>query len=186
MIRGEKVNLRPVGPADLERLVAWSQDPEVNEFLEGDYPESLERAGEWLERILSDRHNKRWAILTKAGQLIGDTELDHITWRSGDAELRICIGDKSFWNRGYGTDAVQAVLHHAFGEMELQRVYLRVFSQNARAIRCYMKAGFRKEGRLERRDRFGRPREILLMRILRAEYERMYHTHNANADGLTA
>lgn len=172
IIRGEKVNLRPVAPADLERLVAWSQDPEVSQFLDGDYPVSLEDASEWLHKVLGDRHNKRWAILTKGGRLIGDVELDHITWRSGDAELRICIGEKNFWNQGFGTDAVQTLLRQAFSEMRLNRIYLRVFADNVRAIRCYTKSGFRKEGRLERLDQSGTPREIFLMRILRTEYER--------------
>lgn len=172
IIQGEKVNLRPIAPADLERMVAWSQDPEVCQYLDGNYPQNLEDANGWLQKVLSDRHNKRWSLLTKSGRLIGDIELDHITWRSGEAELRVCIGEKSFWNQGYGTDAVSTVIAHAFDGMGLKRVYLRVFTENVRAIRCYTKSGFRKEGRLERLDTTGRPREILLMRILRSEYER--------------
>jgi RimJ/RimL family protein N-acetyltransferase len=56
--------------------------------------------------------------------------------------------------------------------MSLSRVYLRVFSSNLRAVRCYEKAGFRKEGRLKRRSQSGQLEEILLMRILREEYLR--------------
>lgn len=186
IIRGEKVNLRPVAPADLERMVAWSQDPQVCKFLDGNYPQTLEEATEWLKRVLSDRHNKRWSVLTEGGTLIGDIELDHITWRSGDAELRVCIGEKMFWNQGYGTDAVRTVVAHAFKEMGLKRVYLRVFAENVPAVRCYTKAGFRKEGRLERLDQSGRPREILLMRILRSEYERMHARRAADSKHLTA
>lgn len=177
IIRGDKVDLRPVAPADLERLVAWSQDEEVRQYLDGNYPPTLDEAHEWLQRVLSDRHNKRWAILTKAGRLIGDIELDHITWRSGEAELRICIGEMSFWNQGYGTDAVRTAVAHAFRDMGLRCVYLRVFAENARAIRCYTKVGFRKEGRIERRDPEGRRREIYLMRLLRSEFERLHPAH---------
>lgn len=172
IIRGEKVNLRPIAPADLERMVAWSRDPELAEYMPGNYPESLEQAADWLQRILSDRHNKRWSIVTKEGNLIGDIELDQIAWRSAQAELRVCIGEKGLWNRGLGTDAVRTVIAHAFEKMGLEQIYLRVFNENVRAIRCYSKAGFRKEGRIERRDPSGRLREILLMRILRSEYER--------------
>ncbi|NLN28566.1 MAG: GNAT family N-acetyltransferase [Firmicutes bacterium] len=172
IIRGEKVNLRPVEPADLERMVAWSQDPELAEYTEGNYPCSMEEAASWLQRVRSDRHNKRWSIVTKQGLLIGDIELDQIAWRGAHAELRICIGEKAYWNQGLGTDAVRAVVAHAFENMSLEQVYLRVFADNARAVRCYLKAGFRKEGRIERRDPAGRPRQVLLMRVLRSEYLR--------------
>lgn len=170
IIRGEKVSLRPITPSDLPRLVEWSQDPEVKRHLEGDYPLNLEEASIWFRSMLSDRHNKRWAIVAADGHLIGDIELDHITWRSGEAELRICIGEKAYWDQGYGTDAVSTVCRHAFDDMQLQRVYLRVFADNPRAVRCYAKAGFRKEGRLRRPDQSGTLREIFLMRLLQTEY----------------
>lgn len=186
IIPGEKVNLRPVEPADLERMVAWSQDPEIAECLDGNYPTNMEEAAAWLQGVLSDRHNKRWSIVTKEGTLIGDIELDQIAWRSAHAELRICIGEKVFWNQGLGTDAVKAVVAYAFKEMGLEQVYLRVFTENSRAVRCYTKAGFRKEGRIERRDTSGRQREILLMRILRSEYMRAQELAARNTRHLTA
>ena len=98
-------------------------------------------------------------------QVIGDIELDHIAWRSGDAELRIRIGRKDLWNQGLGTDAVETILGYAFQRLNLNRIYLRVYAHNKRAIRCYTKSGFRKEGRLN--TRFGK---ILLMRITVSEY----------------
>lgn len=163
IIRGEKVKLRPIAPADLEWLTRWSQDPEVNQYLEGDYPSTPEEAEAWYRRLLSNRHNKRWAILTHDDRLIGDIELDHITWRSREAELRICIGDRAFWNQGYGTDAVYTLIRHAFCDLTLNRIYLRVFAENKRAIRCYEKVGFTAEGRIQRPDRHGTQREVLLM-----------------------
>jgi RimJ/RimL family protein N-acetyltransferase len=170
LISGEKVQLRPVVPSDFPRIVTWGRDSEVTRFLDADYPMSLEECPAWLQEAESSRHTQLFAIVTQNGELIGDIELDHITWRSGDAELRIRIGERHLWDRGYGTDAVITLLDHAFSNMTLSRVYLRVFSANGRAVRCYEKAGFRKEGRLRRRARDGHEKEILLMRILRDEY----------------
>jgi len=97
-----------------------------------------------------------------------------LDWRNHCAEFGIVIGDKTFWNNGYGTDTVRTVVGLGFGELNLDRIFLRVFDTNPRAIRCYEKAGFVQEGRL-RRDNFhnGKYRDTLMMSILRDEWEKM-------------
>jgi ribosomal-protein-alanine N-acetyltransferase len=47
------------------------------------------------------------------------------------------IGDKAFWSRGYGTNAIPTMLRFAFDELNLHRVQLEVHEENARAIACY-------------------------------------------------
>ncbi|MBI2914932.1 MAG: GNAT family N-acetyltransferase [Firmicutes bacterium] len=167
---GERVRLCPVEPADFDKLVQWANDPEVNRFTHGDYPATNEECLAWHRRVRENRQKQYHGITLKDGTLIGDVELDHIAWRSGDAELRIRIGERDYWDRGYGTDAVMCLLRHAFLKMNLARVYLRVYSWNGRAIRCYEKCGFKKEGRLVRRDAVPPYREIVLMRVTRDEF----------------
>lgn len=173
LISGEKVQLRAITATDFPQIVAWSKDEEVSRYFEGDYPLCLEDCPSWLQKAQSDRHNKRFAIVTKDdNEFIGDIELDHITWRSGDAELRVRIGEKTRWDQGFGTDAVRTLLTHAFLRMNLSRIYLRVYSSNLRALRCYQKAGFKKEGRIIRHTSTGDPREILLMCVLKQDFFR--------------
>ncbi|OUM97954.1 MAG: hypothetical protein BAA04_13795 [Firmicutes bacterium ZCTH02-B6] len=173
VIHGENIVLRPIREEDYPLLVKWGRDPELARLLEGDYPQSLVECLAWHQRVASDRHRQLWGIELDGVGLIGDVELDHIAWRSGDAELRIRIGERQHWDQGYGTEAVTLLLAHAFGPMNLQRVYLRVFSFNERAIRCYRKAGFRREGVLVRRAADGERRQVFLMRILREEFLRI-------------
>ncbi|HHT27924.1 MAG TPA: GNAT family N-acetyltransferase [Firmicutes bacterium] len=170
MISGEKVIIRSLEATDLSKIVTWTLDEEVNRFLESDYPKNLSDCVAWLQEVQSNRLAQHFAITTVDNQLIGDIELDHISWRSGDAELRIRIGEKSLWDKGYGTDAVLTLIDYAFTRMSLKRIYLRVYAANRRAVRCYEKAGFRKEGRLRRRSQAGDMEEVYLMRILRDEY----------------
>lgn len=180
IIPGEKVLLRPIQPADYPHLVAWSNDSEMREYVEGDYPGTLEECEHWYQDGKLNRHSQRFGIARVDDQrLIGDIELVHIAWRSGDAELRIRIGDKSLWDQGLGTDSVLALSAHAFERMNLSRIYLRVFSFNKRAIRCYEKCGFRKEGRLRREGPDGSPVLVLLMRLLKSE-----HAKAASARGV--
>ena len=94
-----------------------------------------------------------------------------VTWGDRWGEIGILIGDKEFWNRGYGTDATRALVRWGFDGLNLNRIWLRVYEDNARAIRCYEKVGFRIEGRL-RQDRFrdGRYLDTIIMAILRDEF----------------
>lgn len=101
---------------------------------------------------------------------IGFIELDQIAWRSGEAELKIEIVESKLHGHGYGTDAVVALLNHAFVTMNLNRVYLRVHATNKLALRCYEKAGLKKEGRLQRITERNREEEIFLMGITKDKF----------------
>lgn len=163
-VYGERVSLRPVEPGDFAAIEGW-QDPESAEYYDIYGPATLEEWPTWRRRLQSDRHKRSFAICTTDGRLIGLIELDHIAWRSGDAELRVLIGDPLYRGRGLGTDAIGALMQHAFTSLNLSRIYLRVFEENRAAIRCYQKSGFRKEGRLTRVGPDGQKRAILLMTI---------------------
>ncbi|MGE5553170.1 MAG: GNAT family N-acetyltransferase [Betaproteobacteria bacterium] len=172
MWQGDLVVLRPLERGDFPAVVRWSNDPEVSRLVDGGVPESMEECEEWYQKAKSDRYHQIMAIVTKDGRLIGDIELNHITWRNGHAEMRIRIGEKEYWNRGYGTDAVLTLMQYVFTHLHLSRLYLRVYRHNQRAIACYLKCGFKKEGVLRRSSEAGDWKEIILMRVLREEYER--------------
>ncbi len=105
-----------------------------------------------------------------AWKLIGSLAFDSIDWRTRAAEFGIVIGDKSYWNQGYGTEAVRLLVGHGFHMLNLHRIYLHVYETNPRAIRAYQKVGFVEEGR-ERQAEFrgGRYIDVLRMSILRDE-----------------
>lgn len=145
VIEGQGVILRTVRRDDLEMMQKWSEDGELIKYL-GDKLSRWRDADERYGSLLRDRRRRVLAIETRDGILIGDIELMDITWRTGSAELKICIGERNYWNRGLGTAAVRALLEHAFTRLNLQRIHLRVYANNQRAIRCYEKCGFRKEG----------------------------------------
>lgn len=173
-VSGKYVTLRQLTEADLPRLHSWSLDEELDYWMEGDYPRQLDEYDEWLQQIRGDRHRQTFGIALPDGELIGDIELDHIAWRSGDAELRVRIGEKQYWGRGYGTEAVKLMLSHGFVTLSLRRIYLRVFQFNKRAMASYKKAGFKKEGTIVRKTSQGDDARIVLMRILQDEFFNKY------------
>jgi RimJ/RimL family protein N-acetyltransferase len=175
VIVGERVRLRPIERDDLPRFVAWFGDPEVRRHLDLYLPLSMAQEERWFES-LQERLDKQEAVLlaidTAEGTHIGSVGLMPIHWKDRSAELGIAIGDRSYWDKGYGSDAVRTALQIAFREMNLHRVFLRVHDDNARGIRCYKKVGFRHEGTMrESTFKDGEYHDVHVMSILRSEYD---------------
>jgi len=172
ILQGRKVRLRPVEESDLSLFVRWFNDPEVRYWLGiSEEPElSMDSERGWYEEMRGDLTRIVWVIQTMAGWAIGNVELRDIDETHGRAALGIAIGEKEYWSRGYGTDAVKQVLRYAFEEMELRRVELYTDEDNVQGIRCYEKCGFEREGLLRaRRLRQGQPVNCLIMAVLRKD-----------------
>jgi RimJ/RimL family protein N-acetyltransferase len=86
--------------------------------------------------------------------------------------MAIAIGDKSYWGRGYGREALALLLDYAFLHRNAHKVWLEVHANNERAIRSYRSVGFIQEGRI--RDNVwldGKYVDELVMGILRSEWK---------------
>ena len=174
MLDGKLVRLRAMEPEDLEDALRWVNDREVTLWLTSlRYPMALKDEQKWLDGAPANSFadGVRLAIETKDGKHIGGINLHRTNPEDRKAGLGIMIGEKDHWSNGYGTDAVLTLLKLAFDEMNLHRVWLQVFPDNERAIACYLKCGFREEGRL-RQEVFqdGRYYDVIVMGVLNDEF----------------
>jgi RimJ/RimL family protein N-acetyltransferase len=174
MIEGRLINLRPREMSDLERMHRWINDREVTRYLGARYQMSLLAEENWLKEHISkplayDR--VAFCIETKDGATIGSIDFHAMSPEERKARLGVMIGEKEYWSKGYGTDAMLTFLRFGFDEMNLNRIDLTVFDGNERAKACYRKCGFVEEGRL-RQDRYSRGAysDTLIMGILRDEF----------------
>ncbi|MEW6244645.1 MAG: GNAT family N-acetyltransferase [Bacillota bacterium] len=159
MIQGNHTKLRPICRGDWDQILCWDQDNEIARWF---------GKPEW-DRIGRHQLSMMYAIESLDGQLIGYIGLEHISWRQKTAELRVCIGKSEFRGKGYGSDAIRTFLNHTFKNSELDQIYLRVYTENVRAIKCYLKCGFRKEAVLYAGKRRSEDfRDMVLMTIRRA------------------
>jgi ribosomal-protein-alanine N-acetyltransferase len=171
ILEGERIRLRPTQESDLPKFVEWLADREVTRWLAamGD-PPTLQDEYDWYERRRSDPDGVMWSIETLDGRLVGNLEL-RLNQQANRAELGIAIQDKTEWSQGYGTEAVRLVLSYAFRELELNRVELTTDEANHRAIRCYEKVGFVREGLLRQHRLVDRKYgNTVVMSVLRDEW----------------
>ena len=144
---GRLVRLAPLRDDDIEPLFRWINDRELVILNAPFKPVEWDDHRRWFERIRNAPEVEIFGIRrTEDDALIGSCQLNGIDRESGRASLQIRIGEREAWGKGFGTEAVQLLLEHAFQDLELERVELDVFAGNERALRTYRKAGFREQG----------------------------------------
>lgn len=112
-------------------------------------------------------------ISTSDKVIIATAGVHSINWISRSGELRLLIGEKAYWNKGYGQVIVRKVLIYAFGTLNLNRIWLGVNAENVAALALYKKSGFRVEGVLrEEFYKYGKFTDIIRLAVLRKDWER--------------
>jgi RimJ/RimL family protein N-acetyltransferase len=150
MLQGSRVLLRAVRREDLDALCRYNNDLEVELAGGGDppIPQSLERAqAEFDADAGKGGRNGASFVIEADGQCIGQLALFHFDDVARTAALGITIGDKAYWGRGYGREALMLLLDYAFRLRNLRKVWLTVNGNNERAQRAYLACGFVEEGR---------------------------------------
>jgi RimJ/RimL family protein N-acetyltransferase len=170
-LHGEKVTLRPGVDSDIFYLSSWYNDIELNRL-----------AGWSNSRVTPDklRYNisrsfgydpMNLMIDNEQGKPIGIIQLYDFDEQDRSCKLGIRIGDRDYWGKGYGEDAVKTLLEYAFLKIDLYRVTLKVYEYNERAARCYLKCGFQHEGRTRQsaciEDKFY---DEMIMGILKSDF----------------
>lgn len=147
ILEGGQIRLRPITLADTDLIVNWRNQPDIKRHFvfQADFTREMHEA--WVKQKVFSGEVVQYIIETKAdGQPVGSVYLRDIDSRNHSAELGIWLGQAECTGRGLGTEAAALLTRFAFRELELHRVFLRVFTENTRAISCYKRAGFREEG----------------------------------------
>src|SRR5690242_11460634 len=172
-LEGALVVLRRHVPANVTAFQRWYSDAEVARLAR--YQDGPMRSDE-IDRFFQLRalgaESLTMAIHERAAnRLIGSCAFSQVDGENGSAMYHITIGEKDAWGHGYGTEATQLMLDHAFGTLGLHRIALTVFEFNERAIRAYRRCGFLVEGRArESIWRDGRWWDEIAMSVLASEW----------------
>jgi RimJ/RimL family protein N-acetyltransferase len=180
-VRGERVYLRALEPADVELVHRWYEHADTARLM-GEMPRSLahRRADAEAEVGKAGRDWFSFVIcLLTDDRPIGRADVFEIDRINGSAGFGIAIGERDRRGEGLGTDAVTAIVDFCFGQLRLERLWLVTDSVNARAQRVYEKAGFVHEGVLRRAFyQDGVFQDDIRMALLRSEWDALSRTRS--------
>lgn len=171
-LSGERCYLSPIDLDDAPKYAAWLNDPEVTAGLTlASAVVSLAGEREALARLAKD-HN--YAIVDAASDgLVGNVGLMDVDHLHRTAEIGIFIGDKRFWGKGYGREAMALLIDYAYARLNLNNIMLRVYAYNERALRSYEALGFTKVGALREAVTVDRKaHDVIIMDLLPKDFYR--------------
>ncbi|MHA2390480.1 MAG: GNAT family N-acetyltransferase [Promethearchaeota archaeon] len=171
MLLGERVKLGPIKREYIDSYLKWFNDPEITQYLVMFRPLTRMMEEDWIENLKNRNDAIFFSIYLLNDTHIGNCGLNAIDWKNRVAEVGITIGEKDYQGKGYGTEAMELLLEYGFNTVNLNRIQLRVYDFNVRAIKSYKNIGFIEEGRL-RKAIFnkGEYHDLIMMSILREEW----------------
>lgn len=182
------MELRPFERKHIAKLVEWRNDPEVALWSDGRQPEfeliTLEEAEISFSNTLKNgskfdtfTYAYMFAIHTLEGQYIGMADYRDVEKIKRSCTIGITIGEKDYWGKGYGTDAIKVLIEFLFNRVNLRRIQLDTWSGNKRAISAYSKCGFKVEGTLRESEYIeGKYYDTIIMGLLRRDWDVDFHT----------
>ena len=147
MIEGKLISLQPFTPERSRRYLEWVNRADVASAVTRARPVTTLEHERWYESAVSRPDAVFFSVVVReTDEYVGNVWLWGIHPVHRSAELRILLGAGA--GRGYGSEACQLLLEFAFGQLNLNKLYLYVLESNAPARKCFARAGFLEEGRL--------------------------------------
>lgn len=154
----------------VRKFVADEEDPKAQQFTILLKEDGFQDAEDSVEAAEDSDVNLQYAGTRKIGRIVlADIEDG---WKG---EIwRIYIGDKALRGKGYGKQAMEAMMGYCFDVLGLERLYLDHYTGNP-AAGLYLSLGFKYEGVLRKNCRKnGVLYDVHLMSMLREEYEALF------------
>lgn len=148
-LQGDRIYLREVRLSDVnEDYYCWMNDPVITRYLESRFfTNDTDSLKEYVVQRQKDRNNIFLAIVTKDEKKhIGNIKLGPIDWVHGLADVGVLIGDKSFWGKGYATEAIGLAVNIAFQRLNLHKLTAGYYSENKGSAKAFGNNGFVVEG----------------------------------------
>ena len=139
---------------DAEDIFRYASDPEVARYVLWDAHRSPAETRAWLRRLIRESRQGvpcSWAVVRREdGRVIGTVGFVWYSAENRSAELGYSLA-RDCWNRGYATEALQAVCQEAFASLPLNRLEAQHDLRNPASGRVMEKCGFQREGVLRSR-----------------------------------
>lgn len=172
ILKNKRITLRPLKLSDAEFFCRWMNDKEVVKYLLFQSGMKIQDEIKWVRIQQRNKNKIIWSIENEVGDLIGNTCLD-LNSQNKVANLGIVIGEKDQWGKGYASEVLELLKSYVFKKLKYNRFELEYRTENKKAEKAYLKAGFKKEG-IKRKNHFNlitkKYGDTGFMSILKEEY----------------
>jgi len=178
MITGGKVYIREKKLEDAADDYAWSRDIELS-HLDAARPINIS-LNKYISEFSAELRypsltRRRFGVETLDGVHIGNCSYYNIDVKRNEAEIGIMIGNRDYWDKGYGSDTIRTLVEHIFKDNRFQRLYLKTLDGNLRAQRCFNKCGFVAYNRIAR-DGY----RFIMMELIRDRWQKLKSEQEQN------
>ena len=150
VVETERIFLRETLLSDVnDEYVSWMNDYDVTKYMEARFRKhTKDSVTDYVGSIVKKENSVLLAIIAKdCNKHIGNIKLGPINEEHGFAILGVMIGDKNYWGKGYGPEAIRLAVEYAFNNLGLRKINADVYENNTGSIRAFQKSGFQEEGR---------------------------------------
>ncbi len=174
-LTGGGVRLRQITLHDCTaQYVGWLNDLEVNQYLETRWTkQDIETITEFVKAQRDNNHSVLFAIIrNENSKHIGNIKIGPINFHHHHADISYFIGEKSEWNKGYASEAIQLICRFGFDELHLHRIEAGAYCEAIGSIRALEKNGFRREAVFREQvvSREGQYLDVYRYALLKNEY----------------
>jgi len=171
------IRLRALRSEDAQLTWKWRNLPEVREMYAGHpFYVNPEKEQQWYQKILtSDYPIASFGIeIVELEKLVGVCFLKDINYIHRTAEYSIFMIDKAYENRWYLRHAYFQGLDFAFYDLNLNRVWAKIYEYNRKALGLIQYFGFKKEGVIRQSAyKNGKYVNEVILSILKDEYDNL-------------
>ncbi|NND71673.1 MAG: GNAT family N-acetyltransferase [Rhodothermales bacterium] len=149
-IAGQRLKFTPLQYSNIYKHFEWNNDPELNR-LDSEMPFIEEAFGDFkkrFEEMLYHPHPNSldFEIHLNDGTLIGVAYISDVSEHNRHCHASFTIGDRNFWGKGYGREAMDVILGYCFNELGMHLVMTDTFEYNQAWRRLVDWAGFEHQG----------------------------------------
>lgn len=171
--------------SDLELVLKWRTSPHVTKFMYTDIESNIENQKKWFNKIKDDKTQKHWIIQFKE-EKIGLISLSKIDTLNQHATSGFYIGDMKY--AMLASRVLPYFLNYVFFDLELNKLYIEVMSNNKNMLKMDYHYGFRHVGTMEKHIyKNGQFHDIEILELLKDKWVEefgKYHKLKANIEGV--
>lgn len=176
ILETDRLLLRPLEPSDTQSIFDhWLSDERVADNRVNAAHTNVGQTEERVKKIVSQYEDQEfcyWGIVLKeTGELIGEIDLYDFDSSIDNCEVSYSLGFK-WWNHGYGTEALQAVVEFGFRQMNIHKISAGHNTDNPASGRIMAKVGMKQEGVIRHmiRNAKNQYKDCAVYGILREDY----------------